>query len=118
MADSAAQPAFHPRRAGIEWLLLEVRTRSEAFDRALCLLFALGDHADEAAVAHHSHDTRMALDLFAVEREQLGVLCRRPQHATVQHARSAHVVHERSPAEDLGCEVDALRSHAADADVL
>ena len=82
------------------------RTRAR-LDR---LLLALGDDAEEAAVAHHCDHARHRFDAGLVEALELRAVARRPHHAAVHHARQAHVLHVGCAAGDLAGNVEALRS--------
>ena len=85
------------RRSGLP--LRRGRQRLDGLDR---LLLALGDDAEEAAVAHHRDDARHRPHLGFVERFELRAVLRRARHAAVHHAGQPQVLHEGRAAGHLG----------------
>ena len=76
--------------------------------------FGLGDDAGEAAVPHDGNDAGNCARTRLVERGQLGARRRRLQHAAVQQAGQAQIVHEARPAEHLVGQVEPCRRRARD----
>ena len=57
------------------------------------LLLALGDHAEERAVAHHREHARHRAYLGVVDLIQRRAIARRAHHAAVHHAGQAQILH-------------------------
>ena len=77
------------------------------------LLLALGDDAEERAVAHHRDHARHRLDRRFVDAFERRAVARRAHHAAVHHAGQAHVLHVRGAAGHLRRDVEA-RDRLAD----
>ena len=87
------------------------RERGARLDR---LLFALGNHAEEAAVAHHRDHALHRLHRGLVKAFELCAIARRAHYAAVQHAGEADVLYERAPAGHLGRDVQPCHRLADD----
>ena len=84
------------------------------------MFFALGDDADKVADHHDGPNARDVRNRRFVDRlqrvaDEVAVVrarIRRPDHAAVQHAGHAHIVHKSQLASGLGRNVDARRAGA------
>ena len=79
---------------------------------------ALGDDAEEIALAHDLDDAGNVLDRALVDAFELGADRRRAHHAAVQHAGHAEVLHVGEAAGHLVRDVDARHRLADDLVVL
>ena len=102
-----------PRRIGQVRARLPLRGLGERRARLDGLLLALGDDAEERAVAHHRDHALDRLRLGVVHRDQRRAVVRRTHHAAMHHAGQAQVLHVGRLAGDLAGNIEA-RDRLAD----
>ena len=86
----------------------------QRFARLDRLLLALGDDAEETAVAHDRDDAGHRLDRRLVDAVELRAVARRTHDAAMHHARQPHVLHIGDAAGHLARDVEARNRFADD----